>query len=195
MFHNCFGDASSRQLGRRSLFGVLALSALTACTTTPYQVPQGADTAMVRFRSNTGDHTFFRIVDLSQCPDGVRSDFVTRTIRDDVEVSGLAMYGSSTQALDNVRERKIGAGKRVIVTGESMRVAVQYVPGYKCSSGVAFTPQAGRQYEISYILDSGRCGVRVFQLTQTLTGQLERRLDPDARPVRISSDTNYCAQW
>jgi hypothetical protein len=181
----------SQPWNSRTLLAAMAVPLLTACVT-PYQLPQGRDKAMLRLRSNTGDLTLFRVVDLSSCPAPPSTNNLAKTQRGENEVSKLSMHGTTTEPVDNVREREIAAGKRVVMIGTSWIIATQFTSGYSCISGAAFTPQPNRQYEVNYILDSGRCGVRVFQLTQNAAGQVERRLDPDSRPARITSNTDYC---
>lgn len=181
-----------------SIGGVLktiAVVALSGCVT-PYGVDGTAEVALVRFKSDYYfGTTFDEIVDLSFCP-RVLTRRIARTfdgsLFDDGELSSLSMYGSSKKPEHLVRERKVVAGKRLLMHVAASRLGSTYDSSYHCGIAVSFIPDADKQYEVHFLNVGSRCTVNVSRLDLDASGSVVRNRELSAQRIRASSDYDLC---
>jgi hypothetical protein len=187
-------DASRKILMlARSFLRVIAAVVISGCAT-PYSVEGAAEVALVRFTSNFSSLTTFdEIQDLSFCPRVVTrriASMSTAPFFD--ERSSLSMYGSSPKPELLIRERKVVAGKRLLMHVSAGYEATPYTRGYHCGLGVSFTPAAGRQYEVRYLNANNGCTVDVSQLSVDASGAVVRSPEPTAQRIRAAYDNWLC---
>ncbi len=161
---------------------------------TPYSVEGAAEVALVRFTSNFSSLTTFdEVQDLSFCP-----RVVTRRVASMSsaalfeERSSLSMYGSSEKPERQIRERKVVAGKRLLMHASAGYEASPYMAGYHCGLGVSFVPVAGKQYEVRLLNANNRCTVDVSRLDLDATGAVVRSPEPSTQHIRAASDSGLC---
>lgn len=173
--------------------GLCCSLALAGCAT-EYVLKPGADKAMVRLVTNTGDYSNFDFVDVAACPEPKRLALAKMGTLHANEQSKLAMLGTSPEPQAKIAEREIEAGQRVYILARSFRVAVQYVPGYECSVGASFVPKPGGQYEVSYVYEGNRCGVRVYRLAKTTDKEFERLREETSRAMVAWQPRDLCVR-
>jgi hypothetical protein len=180
-------------MSTRSILRIIAAVAVSGCAT-PYSVEGAAEVALVRFTSNFSSLTTFdEIQNLSFCPRVVtrRMASMSTALFFD-ERSSLSMYGSSTNPEFLARERKVVAGKRLLMHATAGYDTSPYMAGYHCGMGVSFVPIAGKQYEVRFLNASNRCTIDVSQLSVDASGAAVRSPEPTTQRIRASFDSGLC---
>lgn len=182
---------------RQTLIGVSVLALLTACSTTstsssPYQQPEGPNTASVRFRvANVSRwaHVNLGAVFLSHYADdqcgaspqgryideiGTNKTFVSRANQS----IGMPKFEEYPPYL--YVERRFVADKPLVFS----LVAASGGPARICQGSYQFVPSPGRMYEITIdVLGPQECPVHIAQI-QKQSGAVVGVAEPSARPLQ-----------
>jgi hypothetical protein len=177
-------------MSSRTVVVAAAALLLQACMT--YQPKPGQSTARLRLASYTSDNTDLSVNDMSLCPERKRLIYTQVSGLSFGSSAKLGMLGSAEAEAKDSTELIIPANQRLpLVVGSSVG-AVQYVPGYSCSVGVAFDTKADAQYEVQYRYENRACSVRLFELVQPEPGKVERVHVQGASSFRGSVGMNQC---
>lgn len=179
------------------LAAAAALPLVGGCfTLLPYGTDGATEVAMVRFVSNFDGSTHVNAVDLSQCPQQAGRRHVasmTALVFGGGEVSSLRMIGTSPNKEELIRERKVVAGKPLLLHLRGVRPATLGTVGWQCGFALSFEPKPGQQYEVRFRADVRSCIGGVSRLgTDQTTGAVTRTPEANARLLPARDPDDLC---
>jgi hypothetical protein len=170
-----------------AITGALLTAFFTGCSTT-VPIPPGTPTAKIRFSSLVND-TNINGQDGESCPRMTR--FYSKLIGNPViPHDTIGVRGKPDQSAKHSTEFLAPAGKALLFSVGTNTFATQYSPGTSCTLGFSFTPETDKDYEVRYLLNNNRCGVRIFELQQTSDGAVSAVENVRARffPAKMHED-------
>jgi hypothetical protein len=175
----------------RAVSTLSAACVLSACTS--YQPKADELAARLRLVTYTVDQTNYSVNDMKACPERRRLIYTQIGGFNFTSSKQLGMVGTSEVEAKNSTELLIPAGFRLPMVVGSSQTAVQYVPGYSCSVGLAFEPRANAQYEVQYRHENRGCNVRLFELVQVEPSRVDRVQVSGASSFRGEPAMNTCS--
>ncbi len=178
----------ARTCRRRSL-AVLTATIATLHGCSSYQPSANEPTAKLRYLTHANANTALGLQDAKACPQ--------RRMLTVAQLGGLlaaapTSMGTMGQADPQARryaETLIPAGRNLVSMSAMVPVATSFL---HCNAALAFEAQPDAHYEVHYRFEGQRCGLQLWRLTAQ-GADVQRSLEPSARPITAAPGDNLCA--